>query len=214
MKLINQNQSMELTEDEVRYLIARMPQEYDGCIIKEDFIYREDLYHDDRGLQRVQGDRDFYIPSMREITDYGKWGYDTTCKYARKLQQFLMKKMHVDSDEAKTISSMMQLDITNNCEMQDIFNLLEEFGIFLDSESHIQGMIDCINDLWNHTRMLVNRGFTPNEVMRIERNSLCVKSDPSNIINFEQARKNKVYPNDPCPCGSGKKYKNCCKMKK
>ncbi|MBQ4241309.1 MAG: SEC-C domain-containing protein, partial [Lachnospiraceae bacterium] len=19
----------------------------------------------------------------------------------------------------------------------------------------------------------------------------------------------KVYPNDPCPCGSGKKYKNC-----
>ena len=20
----------------------------------------------------------------------------------------------------------------------------------------------------------------------------------------------KVYPNDPCPCGSGKKYKNCC----
>ena len=25
-----------------------------------------------------------------------------------------------------------------------------------------------------------------------------------------QQRKNKkVYPNDPCPCGSGKKYKNC-----
>jgi len=23
----------------------------------------------------------------------------------------------------------------------------------------------------------------------------------------------KVYPNDPCPCGSGKKYKQCC-MKK
>lgn len=24
------------------------------------------------------------------------------------------------------------------------------------------------------------------------------------------ARKKKVYPNDPCPCGSGKKYKQCC----
>ena len=23
----------------------------------------------------------------------------------------------------------------------------------------------------------------------------------------------KVYPNDSCPCGSGKKYKNCCKGK-
>lgn len=25
---------------------------------------------------------------------------------------------------------------------------------------------------------------------------------------------NKVYPNDPCPCGSGKKYKQCCGRKK
>ena len=24
----------------------------------------------------------------------------------------------------------------------------------------------------------------------------------------------KVYPNDPCPCGSGKKYKQCCMKKK
>ena len=23
----------------------------------------------------------------------------------------------------------------------------------------------------------------------------------------------KVYPNDPCPCGSGKKYKKCCGRK-
>ena len=23
----------------------------------------------------------------------------------------------------------------------------------------------------------------------------------------------KIYPNDPCPCGSGKKYKQCCGMK-
>ena len=23
----------------------------------------------------------------------------------------------------------------------------------------------------------------------------------------------KIYPNDPCPCGSGKKYKKCCMQK-
>ena len=22
----------------------------------------------------------------------------------------------------------------------------------------------------------------------------------------------KIFPNDPCPCGSGKKYKKCCGM--
>ena len=25
-----------------------------------------------------------------------------------------------------------------------------------------------------------------------------------------QRTSEKVYPNDPCPCGSGKKYKQCC----
>ena len=23
-------------------------------------------------------------------------------------------------------------------------------------------------------------------------------------------KEKKIYPNDPCPCGSGKKYKKCC----
>ena len=27
---------------------------------------------------------------------------------------------------------------------------------------------------------------------------------------MEQAKPKKVGPNDPCPCGSGKKYKKCC----
>lgn len=26
-------------------------------------------------------------------------------------------------------------------------------------------------------------------------------------------RKERIYPNDPCPCGSGKKYKVCCGRK-
>lgn len=28
--------------------------------------------------------------------------------------------------------------------------------------------------------------------------------------NATEIDSKKVYPNDPCPCGSGKKYKKCC----
>ena len=31
---------------------------------------------------------------------------------------------------------------------------------------------------------------------------------------FEQNMADKVGRNDPCPCGSGKKYKKCCELKK
>lgn len=33
---------------------------------------------------------------------------------------------------------------------------------------------------------------------------------PNGIEGGMQMREKKIYPNDPCPCGSGKKYKKCC----
>lgn len=35
-----------------------------------------------------------------------------------------------------------------------------------------------------------------------------LKSNVSHIV-----KEKKIYPNDPCPCGSGKKYKKCCSRK-
>ena len=37
------------------------------------------------------------------------------------------------------------------------------------------------------------------------------ESGPKKPIQREE---NKIYPNDPCPCGSGKKYKQCCGRKR
>ena len=33
---------------------------------------------------------------------------------------------------------------------------------------------------------------------------------PNNRNGKPNRKANKIYPNDPCPCGSGKKYKKCC----
>lgn len=30
------------------------------------------------------------------------------------------------------------------------------------------------------------------------------------VETLRNQHKKKIYPNDPCPCGSGKKYKKCC----
>ena len=37
--------------------------------------------------------------------------------------------------------------------------------------------------------------------------------DDSAVRKPKQRKEKKVYPNDPCPCGSGKKYKQCCGRK-
>jgi len=36
---------------------------------------------------------------------------------------------------------------------------------------------------------------------------------PNGIKGTPVVAEKKIYPNDPCPCGSGKKYKKCCGRK-
>ena len=37
---------------------------------------------------------------------------------------------------------------------------------------------------------------------------------PDSVVKQQPVRKDKkAGPNDPCPCGSGKKYKKCCMQK-
>ena len=43
-----------------------------------------------------------------------------------------------------------------------------------------------------------------------ERDALAKEQKRSQTVVREEK---KVYPNDPCPCGSGKKYKKCCMNK-
>ena len=37
--------------------------------------------------------------------------------------------------------------------------------------------------------------------------------DDTSVKAPKKRETQKVYPNDPCPCGSGKKYKQCCGRK-
>ena len=49
-----------------------------------------------------------------------------------------------------------------------------------------------------------------NDILGEERKKELYKEQKSSTTIVKEA---KVYPNDPCPCGSGKKYKKCCGKK-
>jgi uncharacterized protein YecA (UPF0149 family) len=61
----------------------------------------------------------------------------------------------------------------------------------------------------NNTREWFLKGYTSTEVFSEEKKSLNpLPSSPNNIIDIRT--KKKGGRNEPCPCGSGKKYKKCC----
>ncbi|MBK5243885.1 MAG: SEC-C domain-containing protein [Eubacteriaceae bacterium] len=74
-----------------------------------------------------------------------------------------------------------------------------------------------ITDVHNSTRQWVLKGHTPNEVFQEDRKHLrplpkepFKSTQEDSTINKPTISKNKVGRNDPCPCGSGQKFKKCC----
>lgn len=69
-----------------------------------------------------------------------------------------------------------------------------------DPEKLYMNMVDC-NAEWLYTLPQWNKILTPErrkELYKIQKSSKTIVKPP------------KVGRNDPCPCGSGKKYKKCC----
>ena len=55
---------------------------------------------------------------------------------------------------------------------------------------------------------LFNNNLTPETYMDIVRNGEKLIINDNNLI-ITLSETEKIYPNDPCPCGSGRKYKKC-----
>ena len=148
------------------------------------------------------------IEELGVITDLEKLGA---------LHRELVRRFRAPEEEAGLASGIVAVCFMGGGDLDDALDILEECEIVVKGAKQIKQLTDSLQALRNHTRILTNRGYTPLEMIERERNKFpnaVVRTDSgNNVISLAEARKNKIYPNDPCPCGSGKKYKNCCKRK-
>ena len=79
--------------------------------------------------------------------------------------------------------------------LDELLDRLEDYDLILDDFRELQQLAQLMQKAHNHTRMWINRGYSPQEIRE---------------TMGAQKAKVKIGRNDPCPCGSGKKYKKCC----
>lgn len=75
-----------------------------------------------------------------------------------------------------------------------------EVSLVFDKEQLYKNMVDAKAD-WLYELPQWEEIFSEEK-----RKELYKEQKSSRTVHVEK----KVYPNDPCPCGSGKKYKKCC----
>ena len=152
--------------------------------------------------QEQRADLDFASISYTQAYDAGDESYIEPTEAFKSFAQYLMKEHGCDVLKASDIIGEVGIFIQNGAKTSEIFRYLSESNIVKDEKS-VRIVSEQIIQLNNSMRLWGLKGHTPQEVAGGE--------PAKKMAPFR--RKKTPGRNDPCPCGSGKKYKHCCMNK-
>lgn len=139
-------------------------------------------------------------------------------KHGWKLHEWMMARQEVINDETKEMTKLGLLEIMdairNNNRPGEVVQMVLD-DIVLDSFDEANKAVTMVMEMWNNIPHWELKGWTPNEIFeKYEKPSLRPLPTASFSVSEKLLQqKEKVGRNTPCPCGSGKKYKNCCLKK-
>ena len=163
-------------------------------------------------IRDAQRGKPRYLPSKGEFLKYVDGTYREPEKPYADLKAYILKHKltpcadgldGVDGDLID-LHEMIQFGVASKDEIE----YFTRAGYKYKDMDEANGFSQMVMDAHNHTRMYDNNGFTPNEIFeQFERQKL--KPLLKEPFSFKAAPK--VRRNDLCPCGSGQKYKKCCR---
>ena len=211
--------------DEFLKILEQVPENDNMCIVRDGKMIFKSVLQDNlyERIEEYQGDREFYMPSPEEVLDYAKHGYPSEDPSYKKLENFLREELHLNTVQVIELMYIVFKEFSMDGMLSDIMEEFNNKNVVFDSEKQTEEFAAIMMNVNNNTRMLDFRGYTPNEIARMSSPKASSAVMPSMVpmgslastpsfIPSNAATK-KIYPNDPCPCGSGKKYKKCCGRK-
>lgn len=142
-----------------------------------------------------------YLPlTKKQLLQYEANGYvDITPAY-KALHHYIQINFSIDQEDIQYAIMDIVNVIKNDATTEQLVSVVSDM-FELDSFQELDKMMQFVTNLHNHTNLWVLKGHTPTSI---------VQSDDflSNVVDLTSNEK--VGRNDPCTCGSGKKFKKCC----
>ncbi|MFT8311513.1 MAG: SEC-C metal-binding domain-containing protein [Sporolactobacillus sp.] len=175
---------------------------FDAAKIIEAYLMRPDVE-----------DYPFTIKQLMKAADPG---YVVRSPQMNRLIQLLLDYYQLPKGEIDELVLQISAIIQSDASPTKVIQFLQmrmEFPSF----DFVQQLLAEVTEVYNHTRQWVLKGHTPHELFQKEKEHLIPLPDqplapvrsqlPTTSNSVTHA---KIGRNDPCPCGSGKKYKKCC----
>ncbi|MNJ40716.1 hypothetical protein D3C77_356160 [compost metagenome] len=156
-------------------------------------------------------DKPQYVPERNELLKYADEFYFEMTPQLMKLRAYILKEICRDTEMVDDLIDDIQLACTMEATPQDLIFEFERRDLQFQSMEQADIIVALMNDVYNHTRLWIHGGHTPFEMNRLKGNiPLRSANRPLSALNKNQVSVTKIGRNEPCPCGSGFKYKKCC----
>ena len=193
LKIFNMQNRLALNEEELDLVLLRQIAQECGYVL---FSYNQ--YRDIPDLLARVGNKPRYIPTKAEFLKYADSDYYEPTAYTQELEQYLCTSCCMDTPRLSELMIELHYAIVREAPMQRLLDLFVEYGVEL-SAVELHTISKLLVELSNHTRLWSNKGHTPSEL-----------AGRPPVVGSADHKSKKIGRNDPCPCGSGTKYKRCC----
>ena len=204
LKEIFNEQNAEKTTDEELFLVLsqRIDEDsnyflWENCLVHWEF--RKDDFKNVPAFEDVIWGKERYIPPQKEFLKYADEGYYEHTPQTHTLESFI-NEMTGDMIKAHLIMKEIALLCMAEARLKEIMDVFDKHGIVFEEEQ-LRRFLPILMDVYNNSRIWSNKGHTPNEI---------ASGHAIPVLKVIPGGKKKPGRNDTCPCGSGKKYKNCC----
>ncbi|MCD8131449.1 MAG: SEC-C domain-containing protein [Lachnospiraceae bacterium] len=215
-KMYQREETLDVSYQEFLRIFKKVPDEMNPCCITNGIVASRELGGDElyEALDEVQLDVEYYILTKEEIICRAKDGYMSSSKEYQALEEFITEKMGDNVDWYSLCLTVNNIFMTGGS-VSDVLKTLKNRKIKLPVGKDAETFKNILTDAGNNTRMVMFRGHTSREIHEtLTPDQLEELRKPTARVNRKTVRRaegeKKIYPNDPCPCGSGKKYKKCC----
>jgi len=197
----------------------------------EQELVSEHLYafgdEDYLAMAKEQAGMTWYIPEREQFLKYADDRYMEEIPQRLALANFLRntqrKSICPPEEIAEELQDLFRLDYS----IQDVLEDAQRLGVRFENQRDLRMFVKLCIDLSYHSRRYVHCGHTLAELGMIKKNIDEVMDEVYYDENYRDPLKEmgdllrshfvekktitgKPAKNAPCPCGSGRKYKNCC----
>jgi hypothetical protein len=178
---------------------------WNGCVVSDELA--SGGFDEVESLFETVNDMPRYIPGKAEFLSYADPHKYLRTPQTAALIRYLDRELGLGpvellEDIVHDISDAFRIGL----ELPDIIDTVIDAGVKPTTEQ-ARRLTELVEDINDHTRRWEEKGHTPRDLRRAYKRYVEPLREPA-----EEAP-HRIGRNDPCPCGSGKKYKKCCYLK-